>query len=680
MFPYLKQRQVVHFRRWTRKPYAVFNSLGRVIRIGVLLYTLSILTKPSRAQQTDSLLIVKTFPDDEVVITAQRVPVLASQASRPLGIMVPEIIQPLAISTPAEALDMIPGADVRQRGAPGTQADISLRGGSFDQSLVLLNGINLTNPQTGHHSFDLPLSPWWISRIEVLRGPAARVWGSNAFTGAVNVSTPYPTHNRTEIRVQGGQNSLFSFDGSLMGRRKKWGWFAGLNHQNHNGFAPNTDANQQLGFGRLIYQGKSASFEMQGGISHRAFGANSFYTPKYPEQFEETFSGFLSAGASVFKKGFSLTPRIYVRRHFDRFELFRDEAPSWYKGHNYHTSLTAGIQIPASLSWKGGVSTMGSEWRYEGIHSNVLGEPIITPIKVPFSDSALYTCSASRQQLNVFGGHLVSIHHWTFSAGTMLSWLSSLHRWEFYPGVDISYSLNPNSSLYFSINRSLRLPTFTDLYYPGTTNIANPGLKPEKAISWEAGWSHSNKQIISNIDVFLRQGKDLIDWIKFPGEEKWRSINHTRVDVYGAEFSIRFEHALLRKVTDNIKVLGLSYSWQHATKKEDTLVSRYVLDPLRHKAVLTIILAPAKKLQIGASAMYHYREGMYTTYDASGNEMMQTYGGHFTSDIKISYTLKIIELSVSVQNITNTQYYDHGGVPLPGRWITIGLAWKQGWD
>jgi len=276
MFPYLKQRQVVHFRRWTRKPYAVFNSLGRVIRIGVLLYTLSILTKPSRAQQTDSLLIVKTFPDDEVVITAQRVPVLASQASRPLGIMVPEIIQPLAISTPAEALDMIPGADVRQRGAPGTQADISLRGGSFDQSLVLLNGINLTNPQTGHHSFDLPLSPWWISRIEVLRGPAARVWGSNAFTGAVNVSTPYPTHNRTEIRVQGGQNSLFSFDGSLMGRRKKWGWFAGLNHQNHNGFAPNTDANQQLGFGRLIYQGKSASFEMQGGISHRAFGANSF--------------------------------------------------------------------------------------------------------------------------------------------------------------------------------------------------------------------------------------------------------------------------------------------------------------------------------------------------------------------------------------------------------------------
>lgn len=669
---------MVNFRRWTRKPYAVFNSLGRLIRIGVLLYSFSILREPCRAQQSDTLLIQKTLPDDEVVITAQRVPVLASQASRPLGIMAPELIRQLALATPAEALDLMPGVDVRQRGAPGTQADISLRGGSFDQTLVLLNGINLTNPQTGHHSFDLPLAPRWISRLEVLRGPAARIWGSNAFAGAVNLVTPTPTSNSAEIQIQGGQHQMMAFDASMTHNWGKWGIFSGIAHQSHQGFAPNTDASQQVGLARAVYANEASSLDLQAGFSHRAFGANSFYSVKYPDQFEETFSGFVSASGTFQKKSFSLTPRAYLRQHFDRFELFRYQAPAWYKGPNYHSSLTSGIQIPVNLTWAGGITSLGIDGRYETILSNVLGETLPEPRKVFMADSAYYTRHSGRYQAGVYVNHLKNLGRFTFSAGTLVSWLSSLHRWEFYPGADISIATGNHSHIYFSVNRSLRLPTFTDLYYQGPTNIANPDLKPETALAYETGWSHRSPAFHVSADFFLRKGRNLIDWVKAAGEEKWRSVNHTRVDVYGSEFSLLMTGTQARSLCKILSGAGMSYSFTHASKNDDTLTSRYVLDPLRHKITLVTVLQPWPYITLGINSIYQYREGLYISYDKGGTEKMVPYGGNFLADLKLTYTLNSWELYVSAQNLTNTQYYDHGGVPLAGRWLLVGLVWKTG--
>lgn len=678
MLPYQNSKQVLNFRRWTRKPYAVFNSLGRLIRIGVLLYSFSILREPCHAQQTDTVLIQKTLPDDEVVITAQRVPVLASQASRPMGIMAPELIQQLALATPAEALDLMPGVDVRQRGAPGTQADISLRGGSFDQTLVLLNGINLTNPQTGHHSFDLPLAPCWLSRIEVLRGPAARIWGSNAFAGTVNLVTPYPVGHASEIQIQGGQHQLMGVDASLMRKWGKWGIFTGLAHQSHKGFAPNTDASQQVGFARALYANGPLSLDLQAGVSHRAFGANSFYSVKYPDQFEETFSGFVSASGTIQKKSFSLTPRAYLRQHFDRFELFRYQAPAWYKGPNYHTSLTSGIQIPFNLTWKGGITSLGLDGRYETILSNVLGETLSEPQKVPLADSAYYTRQSGRYQAGIYVNHLKNVGRFTFSAGTLVSWLSSLHRWEIYPGADITITTGPHSNVYFSVNRSLRLPTFTDLYYQGPTNIANPDLKPETALAYETGWSYHSQAIHASADFFLRKGRNLIDWVKRPGDEKWKSVNHTRVDVYGSELSLFISQALIRSLWEMLSGAGISYSFTHASKNNDTLTSRYVLDPLRHKLTLIAMFKPLKNITLGINSIYQFREGLYATYNPEGTEMMVPYGGNFIADLKLTYSLNPWEFYVSAQNLTNTQYYDHGGVPLPGRWLIVGLVWKTG--
>ncbi|MGC8865820.1 MAG: TonB-dependent receptor plug domain-containing protein [Bacteroidales bacterium] len=678
MSSFQHSKSVVNFRRWTRKPYAVFNSLGRLIRIGVLLYTFSILREPCRAQQTDTLLMQKTLPDDEVVITAQRVPVLASQASRPLGIMAPELIQQLALATPAEALDLMPGVDVRQRGAPGTQADISLRGGSFDQTLILLNGINLTNPQTGHHSFDLPLVPRWLSKIEVLRGPAARIWGSNAFAGAVNLVTPFPSSDASEIQIQGGQHQLISVDGSLMRSLGKWGIFTGIAHQSHNGFAPNTDASQQLGFARAVYsKGEESMLDLQAGFSHRAFGANSFYSLKYPDQFEETFAGFVSASGTIQKKRFSLTPKAYFRKHFDRFELFRYQAPSWYKGPNYHSSLIAGLQIPANLSWKGGITSLGIDGRYETILSNVLGEPLKEQQKVPMADSAFYTRQAGRYQVGVYVNHLISFNRFTLSSGTLFNWLSSLHRWEIYPGVDISYESGPNSHIYWSVNRSLRLPTYTDLYYQGPTNIANPQLKPETALAYETGWRYHAPAIATSVDLFLRKGRNLIDWVRGPGEEKWRSVNHTRVDVYGAEFSFLVSNSLAKSLWRMLSDVGMSYSFTHASKTTDTLASRYVLDPLRHKLTLTTLIQPLPSLSVGINSIYQYRVGQYIAYEKEGTEIARAYGGSFMADIKVTFTGSNWEFSFSAQNVTNAKYYDHGGVPLPGRWFVLGLVLKN---
>ncbi|MDX9696020.1 MAG: TonB-dependent receptor plug domain-containing protein, partial [Bacteroidales bacterium] len=162
-----QKRSLISFNQWTNKKYAVFNSLKRIIKIASLSVAYSIIAIPELSiAQTDSSGVVKNLDLEEVVVSAERSPVVFSKIARVVTVITDKDAQGLPGNSLNELIERSSFVDIRQRGTNGIQADISIRGGTFDQNLVLLNGINITDPQTGHHSLNLPIDLNAVQRIE----------------------------------------------------------------------------------------------------------------------------------------------------------------------------------------------------------------------------------------------------------------------------------------------------------------------------------------------------------------------------------------------------------------------------------------------------------------------------------------------------------------------------------
>ena len=152
----------VRFRRFDRKRYAAFRSMHKVINIGVVTASMLLFALPDTAQAQKTIEPNRTGEEasvelEEVEVTASRAPIARNQATKIVTVIPAREIATAPVTSIQDLLEYAAGIDVRQRGEGGTQADISIRGGTFDQIAVLLNGVNLSNPQTGHYSFDLPV-------------------------------------------------------------------------------------------------------------------------------------------------------------------------------------------------------------------------------------------------------------------------------------------------------------------------------------------------------------------------------------------------------------------------------------------------------------------------------------------------------------------------------------------
>ncbi len=132
---------------------------------------------------------VDTIKLKEVSIASNRISLPFSKTSRTITLITSEDIVKSSATNVADLLQNVAGIDVRRRGIDGMQSDLYIRGGNFDQTLVLIDGVKMDDAQTGHHSMNAILSLDNIERIEILKGPAARIYGQNAFTGAINIVT-----------------------------------------------------------------------------------------------------------------------------------------------------------------------------------------------------------------------------------------------------------------------------------------------------------------------------------------------------------------------------------------------------------------------------------------------------------------------------------------------------------
>ncbi|NPA43986.1 MAG: TonB-dependent receptor, partial [Chlorobi bacterium] len=429
----------------------------------------------------------------------------------------------------------------------------------------------------------------------------------------------------------------------------------------------------------------------------KSFGANSFYTSKFPWQYENTKTFFAGYKINKETKKYRVLFSSYWKRHQDRFELFREdkykrkdgyfidnqdtakyypniyEDWNYYKGHNYHNTNLLSSNLKYDFKNLAGRTAIGAEYRYTCIKSNVLGEPMETAIDVPFEDFGEYTKSADRYNINFYVEHLFRYNKFLISAGASTNYNSN-YDWDYTGGIDASYNFSKKLKVFASINQALRLPTFTDLYYDGPTNIGNPDLLPETAITYELGSKFKNNNLKANLTFFRRYGENTIDWVRLSDTIDWQAQNITKLTTTGSEFSVSYyfgKNNFLQKVS-------FSYAYTEVDKQSGEYISKYSLDYLKHKVVFSLHHKIYKN--ISASWIYRFedRNGSFSEYNLATRTYIgeKEYEPISLIDFKIFWSNDFLEIFSEASNILNTEYYEFGNIKMPERWIKFGAKIK----
>lgn len=595
---------------------------------------------------------------------------LYSGIGRVLTVVDRKAIQQMPVQNIDELLESISGIDVRQRGVGGTQSDISIRGGSFDQVLVLLNGVNITDPQTGHYNLDIPVDLSDIVRVELLQGSAARVYGPNAFSGAINIVTEKNRKKSLSAQLSAGSFETFNQSVSSGIGNDKIQTFASVTHKSSKGYIDNTDYDIFNAFSQSVLRtDKAGKFDLQLAYQQKSYGANGFYSLKYPNQFDHTQTFFAALNWSYISENANLTAQTYARKHYDRFELFRDfeGALPFYTGHNYHLTDVAGAKAASTIQSGLGKITLGADVRNEHIYSTVLGETITQAVDNVFDNNNPFTKEDNRLLTTAFFDYSKNINSFYLSFGVAATFNNQFGTSGF-GGFDIAYLPDEYIRLYFSANTAVRLPTFTDLYYQSATQIANPDLQPEKSKTLELGIKSDRKNLRLGGSAFYRIGNDIIDWGKNPDSTKWESKNLTNVNAFGVDAMAEyvFNEGFLKKT-------GFSYSYLSLDKEAVDFDSKYALDYMKHKAILSIQHNIWNKLSALWKFGYYDRAGDYTDF-VTGQKV--NYKPYLMADIRLSWTAKRYELYADANNLLNSTYADFGGLTQPGRNFMVGVRVK----
>ncbi len=665
--------RTVSFRKWTRKSYAVFNSLRLVIKICVLSSAYS-LVKPSQAlfAQVDSSMVKKTTELEEIEVSGQREPVVLSQLSRIVTVISKNEIEQAPYINVNDMLRLVSQVDIRQRGPNGAQADISIEGGTFDETLILLNGINITDPQTGHYNLVLPLDIESVDRIEVLKGPASRVYGTNAYSGAVNFITGLDTVNFAKAAVTAGQFGLWREALTANEHSEHFTNFISASEGKSDGYIHNTDYN----YGNLYYLGKAVynhnNVALQLGYADNTYGANDFYgvSAYSTNQLDHTRTYFGSL-TGEYGTSIKIKPYTYWRRNYDHYEFIRQD-PSVYQ--NYHFTDVYGAGLNSSYVNPLGKTSLGLDYRNETIHSTNLGYLTADSIKIA-NQNIYYDRMDSRYNLSVFAEQNASVSDFSFSIGVMANYNNKISGLNFYPGTDLSYKINKEFKLYATVNNSLRLPTFTDLYYLGPLARGNAGLKPELAWTLETGIKFGNKILTGNATFFQRWGRNIIDWVFNPANGGiWYATEYPALNTSGIEVETIFLPQNILGKHFFIDQVHFSFSFTSISKPSDTIQSNYALNNIKYKFVLQINHRIIRNLNASWECLYQQRNGSYADYNANTNTYYgMPFNPYFLLDGKINYQLKFAKIYIEATNILNQNYFDLGNLPQPGRWFKAGL-------
>lgn len=587
---------------------------------------------------------------NEVLIQENRLKLPFSAQNRNIWIIDQQQIKNLPSRSITDLLGMVNGIDIRQRGPGGVQADISMDGGTFDQTLILVNGVKFSDPQTGHHMMNLPFSVDDIDHIEVLRGSASRIYGLNALTGAINIVTKGATRSGGSAHVYAGSSfrkddkhgDLYANYGirasaSLLAKGSSHHISAG--QEAGNGYRYNTAFNNQ----KVYYQGtfkiNEDQLDVTAGYIHNNFGANGYYSAPGDLESEETVKTAVVAigGQKKLNSFWTIKPRLTYRNNVDDY-LYIKQTPD--KFHNHHVTQVLGAELNNVFTTGIGDFGFGLEGRKELINSTNLGK-------------------RDRINMGMYAEYKFDrIKNLLVNVGNYLNYNSD-YGWQSFPGIDLGYTFAGNWKVFVNAGTGQRLPTFTDLYYKGPTNIGNPDLKAERSAYLEGGLKYNVNGLNLNASVFNRRINNFIDWVKADVTEPWQPRNFSRLTTRGytltADYLIPLAGQTLTGLRTGISMTHLDPSMK--TTLADAQISRYAVEALRNQYTATAQLSLWSKLDIGVTGRYASRIN---------------YKDYILLDARLSYRFKTSTLYWDGSNLTNVNFIQAGAVPMPGLWSTLG--------
>lgn len=544
------------------------------------------------------------------------------------------------INSPAKSIDeilqQVTGMDIRRRGANGVQSDIGFRGSSFEQVLLLLNGIRMNDSQTGHNSMNLPVDLDDVERIEIIKGPAARRFGQNAYAGVINIITKINPGKRVKISAEAGDYETYGLGLNAQLGNEKFSNSLQANSSSSQGYMYNTDYEIRNIFYQNKLNIKNGDIRLQAGFSEKKFGANGFYSsPKAVDQYEEVQASIISLAHQQSFGTLKLNSNVYWRRGQDMY-LYNREKPEIYR--NMHIGNNVGGEVNSNYEWGLGTTGIGVELRKEFLASNNLGE-------------------RNRFVSQVFFEHHFSLLDKKLNISPGISWANYSKEGNFfYPGLDVGYNFNSNNKIYGNIAKVHRIPTFTDLYYGSKTEQGNPNLLPENAVYAEIGYQFQTKNILAKVSGFLRDSDNAIDWTKIKADDTvWYAQNIGATNVKGIEAELNHRLTGWLKYT-----VGYTYL-DNKLKNPADFVARYVLDNLKHQFISKLETKFLKNFT--NEIIYRYNERLNN-------------GSYNLLDDKLSFVNKDFSIYILINNLTNTSYTETFGVQMPQRWFHIGLSYN----
>lgn len=680
------RRESLKFKHFSRRGYALFACLGREVLVGTLSVatltyakadSVSVRTDMAGAGMADT---VRTVTLGEVDVTASRAPLAGGRVPRIVTVLDREAIAAAPAQSVNDLLKYAAGVDVRQRGPMGAQTDISIRGGTSEHIAILLNGVNICDPQTGHNAFDLPVDISEIERIEVIEGPAGRVFGTSSLVGAINVVTRPSGRSGGSVRAEGGSFGYADAGARFSLAKGRWRSQVSGGYTRSDGYSRsksgqlNADYEGARAFLQGSYDGRGVSVDLQAGLSVKGWGSNTFYSTLSDEQYEHTAKYYTAVRAETGVGKFHLRPSVYWNRYHDRYEFYRgapDRSP-----YNYHRTDVLGLGLNSWFDWAAGRTAFGAEMRNEDIVSTTLGEPLASPKPIHGTDRT-YAVGLNRTNISLYLEHNVVWRRLSVSAGfTAVRNTWSEMPFKMYPGVDASYALTGALKVYASFNMSLRMPSFTELYYSVDGHKADKHLKPEEMSALEAGVRYASGGVEGTLSVYRHWGRNMIDWImdtSLGADAVWSSVNHARINSTGVEAAAAFSLDRLLPHQRVLRRLNVAYAYiDQSQRREEGVQSLYALEYLRHKFVARLGLSLPPCLSLDMSYRYQYRVGSYT--DTSG--VNRNYSPYSLADARLSWDKPAYSVYVEANNLFNTRYVDYGNVPQPGVWVIGGARFN----
>lgn len=563
-----------------------------------------------------------------VVVVGAPQPLAEEESARSTSTLEVQPVR-LAYSDGFDLLRDDASVDLEQRGGGGVQTDVTIRGGSFEQTLVLLNGLRINDAETAHFNLDLPVVTDALASVNVLHGAGSVLYGSDAVSGVVDLVTASPGEGfRLKARAGGGsfgeneQALVGSWGGAKAseviagGRESSSGFIADRDYRSEEA-SSETRAHSRIGDTDILLAG-----------SDRAFGAAQFYG-NY-NSWERT-KGWFSAITQQFDA--KTQAALAFRRHSDLFVLFRDR-PGYYKNQHIDTSWQGAVRRSDPLPWHGAALFYGLEANADEIRSTNLGD------------------HGRNRGAGYLDFELLGRRWGTISAGVREEVFSG-GRNVFTPEAAASAWLHRGLKLRASVGRGFRLPTYTDLYYHDPATSGNPNLRPESAWSFDGGadW-YANAHLSASVTVFHSVQRDAIDYVRAAASQKWQAENLTGLHFTGVEAGVNWYATARQQVRLALTTLS------GAQDALNGLQSKYVFNyPVQNASAEWIgRWKNGVLLRQRVRVVNRIGRSVYPVWDAAA-----VYDG------------KRVRPYVRATNLSNTDFQEIVGVPMPGRAFAVGV-------